>query len=205
MKSEFKTANVELVIGITGHRWVKESQELLNAIDKVLEKITQVYSYRSLKLISPLAEGADRIVARRILSLPDANLVALLPFPMQDYLEDFATPESEREFRELYQRADQVIELPGSQVRDEAYVALGKILLDHSNILIAIWDGEPANGRGGTAEIVLEARGRGLPLAWIVHKQPGSIESDVIPPEEDQESVIFERFPSQKPVSEPEN
>jgi hypothetical protein len=205
MNIKNKVANTDLVVGICGHRWVRESKDLLNVIDKVVEKITQTYSYQNLKVLSPLAEGADRIVAKRILSLSNAHLVALLPFPMQEYLDDFSTSESEGEFRELYDRSDQVIALQSSQVREEAYAALGRSLLEHSDILIAIWDGKPANGRGGTAEIVLEARERGLPLAWILHKQPGSIESDVIPPEEAQESVIFERFPSQKPMSEAEN
>ena len=204
MNSDIKTAYVEIAIGISGHRWVRESKDLLNAIDEVIETITQEYSYQSLKLLSPLAEGADRIVAKQILTSSNAYFVAILPFPMQEYLEDFSTAESKQEFHELFRQADQVIELPGSEVREEAYVALGRSLLDLSDILIVLWDGKPANGRGGTAEIVLEARERGLPLAWILHQQPGSIESDAIPLEETQLSIIFERFPSQKPISEPE-
>jgi len=205
MHSENNTVDIELAIGICGHRWVRESSNLLSAIDEVLEKIKQDYPFQSLKLISPLAEGADRVVAKQILLSSNATLAALLPFPVEKYIDDFSTPESLQEFRELYHRAARVVELPGSQVREEAYVALGRTLLDKSAILIAVWDGKAANGRGGTAEIVFEARERGLPLAWILYKQPDSIEDLGIAITESQIKVIFESFPSQKHVSDPES
>jgi len=204
MNPEIYATNVELAVGICGHRSVRESPDLLSAIDKVIEKITQAYSFQSLKLVSPLAEGADCIVTKRMLSTSNASLVALLPFTTEDYLEDFSTQESIREFRDLYQQARQVIELPGSMVREEAYVALGRTLLDHSTILVAIWNGKPANGKGGTAEIVLEARQRRLPLAWILHKQPDSFGSEMIPSKEERIWIIFERFPSQNSIPDSE-
>jgi hypothetical protein len=195
MNSKIHIDHTELVIGISGHRWVRESPELLLAIDRVVERINHAYSDVSLKVLSPLAEGADRIVAKRILSSSEAHLIALLPFPIEDYVEDFSTPESVKEFRDLCRQADQVIELPGNQVREEAYVALGRTLLERCAILITIWDGLPANGRGGTEEIVHEARGRRLPLAWILHKQLDLLESGVNPSKEGQIEVFFERFP----------
>lgn len=204
MHSENNTADNELAIGICGHRWVRESLELLSAIDKVVEKIEQDYSFQSLKLVSPLAEGADRVVAKQMLLSSNAALVALFPFPVEDYLVDFSTPVSVREFRDLFVQANQVIELPGHLNREEAYVALGKTLLDQSDVLIAVWDGKPANGRGGTAEIVQEARERGMPLAWIHHTQPGKMET-VVTPDAVQMRLIFERFPSQNTVSGSEN
>jgi hypothetical protein len=204
MNSVNKTTNAELTIGISGHRWVRESQRLKDAINHVLEEIARVYSFNKLKLLSPLAEGSDCIVAKQILSSSNAHLVALLPFPVEDYVEDFSTPEFVRAFRDLYRQADQVIELPGNQAREDAYVTLGRALLDACDILIGIWDGEPARGRGGTAEIVQSARARGMPLAWILLEQPDTVGSDVIPPEAKIE-ITFEHFPSHKWISEPEN
>jgi len=174
---------------------VRESPELLLAIDGVVERINQTYSYVSLKVLSPLAEGADRIVTKRILSSSEAHLIALLPFPVEDYAEDFSTLESVKEFRDLCRQADQIIELQGSRAQEEAYVALGRTLLDRSAILITIWDGLPANGRGGTAEIVHGARKRGLPLAWILYKQLDLLGSGVNPSKQEQIEVFFERFP----------
>jgi hypothetical protein len=34
-------------------------------------------------------------------------------------------------------------------------------------VLIALWDGQPSRGKGGTAEIVAYARQRGIPVVWI--------------------------------------
>lgn len=195
MNSEVCAEDITLAIGVSGHRWATESLDLLNSIDEVLERIAQSYSYKELTLISPLAEGADRIVAMRVLSLPGTRLFALLPFPIKEYLKDFSSKESEQEFQALFHQAEQVKELPGGPDREEAYVALGRVLLDQSDLLIAVWDGKPSNGRGGTEEVVQMARERGLPLAWILYDPPDLNEGDTIPHGETKRKVIYERFP----------
>jgi hypothetical protein len=197
MNFNLKAENVELKIGISGHRWVTETNKLVNAIDEVLEKIRQSYSFKELILISPLAEGADRIVAKRTLSLPSARLLILLPFPIKEYLKDFSSMESKGEFQHLFLQAEQVQVLPGSADRAEAYEALGRSLLDQCDVLIAVWDGNPAKGKGGTEEVVQMARERGMPLAWIFYKQLDLNENGVNLEEEAQGGVIFERFPGE--------
>ena len=77
---------------------------------------------------------------------------------------------SQREYRELIARANRVVELPG--VRDgvgdgEAYAAANQVMLDHADLLLTVWDGEPARGLGGTAEIVAQVQARGKPVVWI--------------------------------------
>jgi hypothetical protein len=205
MNAEINPVMVEITVGVSGHRWITETTELLSAIDKVFEKINQVYSFSNLKVISPLAEGADRIIARRSISFVHAYLIALLPFPEKEYLKDFSTQESVQEFQGLIHQAKQIIELMGCSIREEAYIALGKTLLDRCEILITIWDGKPANGRGGTAEIVYEARRRGLPIAWIHVEEPRLVDKDLSVSKEDQIKVVFERFPSARSIADPEN
>ena len=63
--------------------------------------------------------------------------------------------------------AETVWELGGSR-RDApgAYAAVGAAVLEHSDLLLAIWDGEEARGRGGTAEVVQAAAYR-MPVVWI--------------------------------------
>lgn len=60
---------------------------------------------------------------------------------------------------------------------------------------IAVWDGQEAQGQGGTAAIVAQARQRGLPLAWIRagNRRPGTQEPMILG--EEQGKVSFERFP----------
>ena len=67
----------------------------------------------------------------------------------------------------MLERADTVEEMPAASTRDLAYEAAGDYILNNSDVVITIWDGENAQGRGGTGDIVARARSRGLPVAWV--------------------------------------
>ena len=43
----------------------------------------------------------------------------------------------------------------------------GLAMLDHSALLIAVWDGAPSAGRGGTREIIEAAARRGMPIILL--------------------------------------
>jgi hypothetical protein len=64
-----------------------------------------------------------------------------------------------------------VIELDGrydsEAARRAAYEAVGAEMIDRSDIVFAIWDGEEASGRGGTANVVAQARRRQRPVLWL--------------------------------------
>ena len=187
----------DIAIGVTGHRWIEETREILAAIDHVIERIHQMYPGHNLTVLSPLAQGADCVVAKRLLCDQGTNLTAILPMPIDQYLTDFPSEEVKSEFHHLLEQAGEIIELPHPTSRDEAYAAVGKYILDHCDLLIAIWDGQVAKGKGGTGEIVSIARERGLPIAWIecVQKDDDTGEKDY-----QDETVIriqFERFSPQ--------
>lgn len=132
-------------------------------------------------MLSPLAEGADRVVARAMFDYPDALLDAVLPLALEDYLEDFSTEESRKEFEELLSRCGKPLLQRTRRIRDErrdpgeqaelrrdAYAQAGRYVVDHCGVLIAVWDGGPARDHGGTAEIVQYAleQNRPLPRVW---------------------------------------
>lgn len=56
--------------------------------------------------------------------------------------------------------------------RQAAYEACGRHVVDHSDALLAVWDGEPSAGRGGTGDIVAYARARQRPLIWVQANPP---------------------------------
>lgn len=120
-----------------------------------------------LRIVSALAEGADRIVAAAGLAL-GCDLECPLPFAVADYEQDFADAESRAAFHALIARAAAVLELDGAR-EDEAraYEAVGRTIIGHCDIVIAVWDGAAAAGRGGTAQIVAEAVARQIPVIWI--------------------------------------
>ena len=51
--------------------------------------------------------------------------------------------------------------------RDDAYLDCGMETVNGSDLLLAVWDGEAARGRGGTAEVIEYARSVGKPIIII--------------------------------------
>jgi len=184
-------------IGVTGHRILAEPDKIEAGVEEALRRIEQAFPGEPLIVISALAEGADRIVAQHVLARPGARLVVPLPLPRSQYLTDFKSEESRAEFLRLAEQAYQVIEMPPMPTRDQAYETSGEYVLNNSDVLIAIWDGEGAQGLGGTGEIIALARKRGLPIAWVHagNREPGSNKPTSLGDEQGQ--VTFVNF---KPI-----
>lgn len=121
-----------------------------------------------LRLLSPLAEGADRLAAEAALD-EGFTLHAAMPFPRAEYEADFAkNPASLAAFHALLARAElSATELDGDR-EDEArsYQAVGRFVVRNCDLVIAIWDGKPDEGLGGTAGIVRFATRFGPPVWW---------------------------------------
>jgi hypothetical protein len=183
-----------VTIGVTGHRILAELDEINAGVDEALRRIEQAFPGQPLTVLSSLAEGADRLVVHRVLARSQARLVVPLPLPKADYLTDFASTASKAEFSNLLARADEVIELSLTPTRNEAYEAAGNYVLDHCDVLLAVWDGQGAQGQGGTGAIVARARQRNLPIAWIHagNRNPGTQEPTSLG--RDQGKITFENM-----------
>ena len=121
----------------------------------------------TLRVVSSLAEGADRIVAEAGLRL-GFQLHCPMPFAQPEFERDFQPPEaleanSLTRFRDLLDRAGRSaglvkFELDGSrQETAAAYGAAGAVVLNQSDVLIVIWDGREAAGGGGTVQTLRQA------------------------------------------------
>jgi hypothetical protein len=120
-----------------------------------------------LRLLSPLAEGSDRLVAEEAISL-GYRLEVPMPFQQDEYERDF--PDSLGSFRALLAQAGpRVLELDGTRGEDEgrSYEAVGRLVVRNCDLLIVIWDGEKGRGRGGTADIVRYAARHEQPIWWL--------------------------------------
>ncbi len=164
-----------LRVGVTGHRLLEDPASLRPAIRQAIDRIKQLAgdiqdTSLVLVVVSALAEGADRLVAREVLAEADSRLEAALPLPTEEYLDDFERPESKQEFQELLGQASDCWTAPAGGSREEAYEQAGHYVVKRSDALIALWDGEPEKGRGGTAAIVGYARDRDVPLVWVKTK-----------------------------------
>jgi hypothetical protein len=163
-------------IGVTGHRILAELEKIGAGVEVALRRIEQAFPGEPMTVISALAEGADRIVARHVLARTGARLIVPLPLPESDYITDFDSEESRAEFLSLLHRADHVEEMSSTATRDQAYEAAGEYVLNNSDVLITIWDGQNAQSRGSTGEMVRRARERGLPIARVHagNREPGT-------------------------------
>ena len=170
-----------LRIGVTGTR-VRADADRPHVRDQVAALLAQIALGRTpdggrprLQLLSPLAEGADRLVAQSALDA-GYELVCPLPFPQPIYEADFAASNtSVAEFRSLLARANHVLALDGARDDPEqrlyaeagSYEAVGRLIVRNCDLLIGIWDGAPGKGRGGTADTIRHAATLGPPVVWI--------------------------------------
>ena len=151
-------------IGITGHRhlenytawpWVEEAMgRELDALPPPLVAVTS------------LAVGADQLLASLVVER-GGQIEAILPF--RDYQRTFE-PEELASYQGLLAIARlETLAVPGSD--EDAYLAAGESVARRSDLLFAVWDGSPARGKGGTADVVAYARRRRMP--WV-HLNPVS-------------------------------
>jgi hypothetical protein len=173
-----------LVIGVTGHRDLREKDvpRIEAEVAGIIARLRQDFlrdDETPIIVLSALAEGADRLVARVALA-HGARLIAPLPLPPDEYRRDFEpglAAGNAAEFDALLGRAIAAPVMPfvhGNSLeavridaakRAEQYRAVGLFISRHSNVLIAIWDGDEDNPAvGGTAEVVKFTR-EGIPLA----------------------------------------
>lgn len=74
--------------------------------------------------------------------------------PAAKYRDGLASAEARRRYDELIAQASRIVELPFVESSEEAHMAAGRHIVDISDLLIAVWDGKPARGHGGTADVV---------------------------------------------------
>jgi hypothetical protein len=148
-------------IGITGHRGLPPRiQELIAA---ALRTELEPHAGTDLVGVSSLAGGPDQLFARTVLDLGGTLEVVV---PAEQY-RDGLDPDERHGYDELFAKAKHVERLPFVESTEQAHLAAGQMVVDHSERLVAVWDGKPARGIGGTADIVSYARQKGVPVTVL--------------------------------------
>jgi hypothetical protein len=148
-------------IGVTGHMNLTEDcvplvfEALRSHLRQVAEEVVGV---------SCIARGADSLFAEAVLDLGGELEVVL---PSRDYREAKVKPDHAEQFDTLLAKAARVRIMDFDHADREAYVAANEAVLGSVDQLVAVWDGQPSTGAGGTADVVEEAQARGLPVAVI--------------------------------------
>jgi hypothetical protein len=162
--SKFMQRN--FIIGVTGHRpnRMKASSGALRAnVIKALEGLGAENPNHHFIVLSPLAEGADRMVAKLAMEVLNASLQVPLPLPFDLYVSDFSSAESVEEFKHLVGKAEFYYEMPmrfgnirelasqlNNEARNQQYALAGAYIAQRCDRLLAIYDGQLENGTGGT-------------------------------------------------------
>ena len=160
-------------IGVTGHRLHKldlGDARLERDIEAALAKIVKDHPRRRFVIVSPLAEGADRLVARIAMEKFNMALHVPLPLPYELYQTDFTSPDSDEVFKSMVGQAEFYFELPmrfgnqeelashldqsSNERRNKQYALVGAFTVQDCDELLAVWDGKPEDGLGGTGQIV---------------------------------------------------
>ncbi len=173
--SIFQGTALPLFVGITGHRDLRDEDvaPLREVVQAELRKLKAAYPHTPLVVLSPLGEGADRLVACAAMK-EGFELIVPLPLPRDIYERSFETDEAREEFHCLIEGAQAVFTLPwlSSSEKDRngsapdaptpeqiegQYAAMGAYIARYSHVLLALWDGDDAPEReriGGTSHIV---------------------------------------------------
>lgn len=155
-----------LLIGVTGHRDIppEDIPGLKDLVRTIIDQIKSEYPTTPLMLMSALADGADRLAAEVALDAGVA-LIASLPMNQEIYEQDFSA-DSINQFQKLLKHAAFTYELPienknskksvnvGDTARDFQYLAVGRFIVKHCQVLIALWDGVTDGPTGGTSQVV---------------------------------------------------
>lgn len=129
------------------------------AVDRELRQI--VAGCTHLVGLSCLADGADSQFARAVL---DGELVAIAPATQyRDGLPDEHHPT----YDALFQQATDTIRLDHVASTEQSHMDASETMLDLADHLIAVWDGQPARGFGGTADVVAATHDRNIPVTVV--------------------------------------
>ena len=156
MKSPQSSTSDWWVTGVTGHRHLDEVDKpaLELAVDECLADIEATLPSKNHCLVSGLAAGADQLVAWRALKRGWA-LKAVLAAPLDTFALTMPFIDAHSLRNELIPKCSEVT-VVASTKRGETYgyIAVANSILNAGS-LIALWDGEPGRGAGGTAYTVV--------------------------------------------------
>src|SRR5690606_36272276 len=129
-------------VGITGHqefeskdvqRWVEAQIRLFVLTNQIEVGFTC------------LARGADQIFARVLL---DHNIPYIAIIPSADYEDTFPDETTLTQFEYLRTFAAEVKNIGYAQATEEAFFEASKELVNSSDHIVAIWNGNPAKSLG---------------------------------------------------------
>jgi len=147
-------------VGCSGHQQIGDETTVQYA-SKQLRELLITYRQQArdrgqdILAYSALAVGTDQLFVKIALEL---GIPVGVVIPCARYEDIFATAEAHDEYHRLLSYCQQVHRLSFEDCSEDAYLAGGHWIVDHSDLVILVWNGYPAGGKGGTADVASYAR-----------------------------------------------
>ncbi|WTW95374.1 hypothetical protein OG216_19220 [Streptomycetaceae bacterium NBC_01309] len=145
-------------VGITGHRGL--AGEVAEDVRQRIQEAVRAYDPSSLVGVSCIADGPDAWFARAVLQHGGELDVVIPAVLYRDALPEWHHPE----YDSLFASAARVHSTGMYESTEEAHMAGSEVMVGLVDELLAVWDGQPARGYGGTADVVAYATDRGVPV-----------------------------------------
>src|SRR6266487_633569 len=156
-------------IGVSGHQQIGD-ETTFKFVSQHLRELLTLYKEQAFQrghqivAYSSLAVGADQLFAQTALDL-DIPLEAVIP--CAHYEELYTSAEALDAYRHLLNLCQHVHSFSEKPCSEEVFLHAGYWIVDHSDMLIFIWNGRPPMGKGGTGDIATYARLKNLPYVHL--------------------------------------
>jgi 8-oxo-dGTP pyrophosphatase MutT (NUDIX family) len=153
-------------IGVSGHQQLGDEKTIHFVTEQFASLLKSFHEQarqngQEVIVYAALAVGADRLFVKSALAL-DIAVEAVIPCSCY---EQIFSPTEREEYDTLLSQCKQVHRLPFEACSDEAYLEAGRWVVEQSDVVIVAWNGYPAGGKGGTADVVSYARFLGR--SWV--------------------------------------
>ena len=151
---------IPITVGIVGHLDAILTEKHKVVIANIFKELSNTYPNSPIVLFSQLAKGADIEVAKIFLECEKENkndfrLIVPLPYKKKEFTDGLTNLEKEQ-FENILSQAKKTFTLEYFEnlLKNDLYRDAGKFVADSSLILIALYDNEDNDKKGGTADIV---------------------------------------------------
>ncbi len=137
-----------MMVGITGHQDLGSAED----VAWVTRELRAIVARPDLTSgVMSLAVGADQLFAAL---LSEQGKPFIVVQPCLQYESTFQRTEDLASYRALLDTASRVVVMPFVEPSEEAFWEAGKYVVDTSDYIVAVWNGQPARGLGGTGDVV---------------------------------------------------
>lgn len=154
-----------MIIGFTGHQRI-DHPDRWGWVQEQFAQILREVATPNDRALTALAAGGDQLFCQVALA---ARIEIEVVVPCAGYEAAFERPEEVSEYESLLARASGVTRLNFPAPSEDAFLAAGVHVVDRAGLVVALWNGNAAAGKGGTGDIVEYARQRKLP---VIHVDP---------------------------------